>query len=277
MKQPKAPLNDQIIIVVSRLVDDAQKETREPSHSDLEFQIQRAGLTQADPKSQGLVVGKAKRVRGTLQWALDKNLDAGERLVAALLSLVQGCGGFRNGSPNFVGHDAIRDAQSAFRAVGVLLGEDGELSQEVLEGISGIPLTEALQQYIRRAKRGVQDAALLVGTSKDLLEATAAHVVVETWGSYPQHANFPTLLGQAFTALDLATTETPIKPGEHPRKHVERALFATGCAVNKLRNREGSGHGRPWISTVSPAEARTAVELMGTVSEFLLEMLKSKK
>lgn len=31
----KAPLNDGIIIAVSRMVDDAQVETREPSHSQI--------------------------------------------------------------------------------------------------------------------------------------------------------------------------------------------------------------------------------------------------
>jgi hypothetical protein len=53
-----------MIIAVARLVDDAQTETREPSHSDIEFQIRRARLTQGDPKAQGQLVGKAKRVRG---------------------------------------------------------------------------------------------------------------------------------------------------------------------------------------------------------------------
>ena len=69
MSTNKAPVNDAIIVAVARLVDDAQSGTREPSHSDLEFQINRAGLSDGDPKVQGQVVGKAKRVRATLSWA----------------------------------------------------------------------------------------------------------------------------------------------------------------------------------------------------------------
>lgn len=63
MSPNKAPVNDAIMVAVARLVDDAQSGTREPSHSDIEFQINRAGLGPGDPKTQGQPVGKAKRVR----------------------------------------------------------------------------------------------------------------------------------------------------------------------------------------------------------------------
>jgi hypothetical protein len=49
--RPRAPLNDAIIVALARLVDDSQTETREPSHSDIEFQINRAGLAAGDPKA----------------------------------------------------------------------------------------------------------------------------------------------------------------------------------------------------------------------------------
>jgi len=39
MSSNKAPVNDAIIVAVAQLVNDAQSGTREPSHSDLEFQI----------------------------------------------------------------------------------------------------------------------------------------------------------------------------------------------------------------------------------------------
>jgi hypothetical protein len=56
-----APLTDSVILAAARLVDDAQSEIREPSHSDLEFQINRVRLTAGDPKAQGQLVGKSKR------------------------------------------------------------------------------------------------------------------------------------------------------------------------------------------------------------------------
>ena len=54
-----APLNDAIIIAVAQLIDDAQSDRRDPSHSDIEFQIERAGLAGGGPKHQGQTVGKA--------------------------------------------------------------------------------------------------------------------------------------------------------------------------------------------------------------------------
>jgi len=268
-----APLSDRVIISIARLVDDAQAETRAPSHSDLEYQINRAGLRQADPNQNGQVVGKAKRIRAVLGWALEQNPEAGEKLVAGLIAHLQGCGGFRASSPNCCGAEAIADAQSTFKAEGFVLASDGDLRAAVLDNLAGTDLTAALNAYVLRAKRGSDDGALLTGTGKDLLEATAAHVIQEVYGSYPQTANFPTLLGQAFSALGLATTQDKELPGEPPQKRVERALFALGCAINGLRNKQGTGHGRPWLPTVSPAEARAGIESMGIIAERMLAAL----
>ncbi len=44
-RNPIAPLSDAIIVAISQLVDDAQADHRDPSHSDLDFEIKRAGLT----------------------------------------------------------------------------------------------------------------------------------------------------------------------------------------------------------------------------------------
>lgn len=266
---PRGPLNDSTIVAIARLVDDAQAATREPSHSDLEFQIARAGLTSGDPRAQGQTVGKAKRVRAVLSWALDNDPDNGEILVAAMISMIRAKGGFRRESPNFVGVEALTDLTEAFRAEGYILTAEGEL-QPSIETLSGTELTTALEAYVRRARRGSEDAALLVGTGKDLLEATAAHVLYARYGEYPQHANFPTLLGQAFTALGLATPLDPSQVSEPPQRRLERALYEAGCAVNSLRNKQGTGHGRPWNTTVSDNEARAAVQLIGIVAGFLL-------
>jgi hypothetical protein len=215
-------------------------------------------------------------IRGTLSWAMEHNPAAGERLVSNLFSLVRVCGGFRPDSPNYVGEQAIRNAQGAFRVEGYDLTSDGELRPSVLDNLAGIPLTEALESYVRRAQRGITDAALVTGTGKDLLEATAAHVIKERYGTYSPSANFPTLLGQAFIAVGLSTPQDPCVPGEPPQKRLERVLYEVGCAVNHLRNKEGTGHGRPWLPSVSNAEATIAVELMGSVAKLLLEAHKRK-
>jgi len=276
-KHRNAPLTDAIAVAVARLVDDALTETRSPSHSELEFRINRAGLKEADPNQQGNVLGKAKRVRAVLSWALEHDPERGERLVAQLIAHVQACGGFRPSSKNYVGSEAIENARGAFRPSGFKLGSDGDLRPMVLDSLSGAALTDALKAYVVRAKRGVEDAALLTGTGKDLLEATAAHIVQEIWGSYPGTANFPTLLGQAFSALGFATPHDKAQSGEPPRLRVERAMYELGCSVNGLRNKQGTGHGRPWLPTVTQAEARAAVESIGVIAERMLAALEQNK
>src|SRR5207249_1383180 len=141
-----------------------------------------------------------------------------EIFIAALIALIRGKGGFREGSPNFVGRDAITAAADVFSTEGYLLTDDGDLQPTALETLPRAQLTAALEAYARRARRGSTDAALLVGTGKDLLEATAAHVISERFGQYPTQADFPTLLGQAFTVLGLATSQTPRQQGEPPQR-----------------------------------------------------------
>ena len=268
------PLTDTILVAISRLIDDAQVETREPSHSDIEYEIRRMNLQGGDPKTHGQVVGKAKRVRSTLSWALENSPDNGARFVVNLVSHVKACGGFREGSSNFVGKEAIQNAISAFKTVAFELTLDGEIFPLLLDNLEGAELTTALEAYVRRAKRGADDAALVTGTGKDLLEATAAHVLVEKWGNYSHSANFPTLLGQAFVALGFATPQDTPQPGEPAARKIEGALYEAGCAVNSLRNKEGTGHGRPWVPSVTLDQAKLAVQQMGIIAEYMLATLK---
>ena len=267
-----APVNDSIIIAVAQLIDDAQTERRDPSHSDLEFLIRRHGLTAGDPNSQGQTVGKAKRVRATLSWALESEPSSGGAFVLSLLSLIRGHGGFRDASPNYVGKHAVENCIAAFSSEGYEFNTDGELRLKVLDSLSGIDLTEALQAYVRRAKRGAEDAALVTGTSKDLLEAVAAHILQQRYGGYSATSNFPTLLGQVFVALGLATPHNPVQPDEGPNCRIERAMYELACGINQLRNKQGSGHGRPWLPTVTDAQARMSIETMGIIAERLLSL-----
>jgi hypothetical protein len=265
-------LTDAIIAALASLVDDSQSPTgsRQPSHSEIEDQFRRSGLMQADPNQLGRPIGKAKRVRGVLHWAIEHDIEKGERLVYLLVALVRGVGGFREGNGNFVGSDAIQDLRDAFASEGFNLSETGELLPVVLDTLSGQVLTEALHAYVRRARRGILDAALVTGTGKDLVEAVAAHVLVRRFGAYSHGDNFPTLVGQAFVALGLCAVK---KSSLTAQEQLDLALYDLACAVNRLRNREGTGHGRPFLATVTPAQARTAVQSMGLVAARLLDAL----
>lgn len=268
------PITDLIVAAISKMVDDSQAEGyREPSHSDLEFYIGRAGLTLADPRAQGQVVGKAKRVRAVLSWALDNDQTSGGKLTETLISKIRASGGFRETSTNFIGHDVIRQAIDAFETEGFSLSRDGALQPKSLDSLRGKDLTAALRSYATRAQKGSEDAALVTGTGKDLLEATAAHAITIKYGSYPQQANFPALLGQAFVALGIATPEDPQSSSEPPHRVLERGMYQCAVGVNRLRNKEGTGHGRPWVPGLSETEAKAAIEIAGVVAGYMLDKL----
>ena len=268
-KDSAAPLTDAVIAALARLMDDRQS-VRQPSHSEIEDQFRRADLIHADPNRQGKPIGKSKRVRGILQWAIENDIEKGEKLVFLLVAQIRGVGGFRDGSANYVGAEAIQDLRDSFASEGFNLAESGELIPVILEAIEGQALTEALKAYVRRARRGVLDAALVTGTGKDLVEAVAAHVLVHRYGSYPERDNFPTLLGQAFVAVGFCAMK---KPNPTAQEQLDLALYELACAVNRLRNREGTGHGRPFLPSVTQSQARTAVQCMGLVAARLLESI----
>jgi len=271
----KIPLDDAISNAIARLVNDSQQdEKRNPSHYEIEFEIQKAGLLEFDPNKTGSKpVGKMKRVKTVLIYALESNIEKAEKLSCSIINLVRSNGGFRKGSPNYVGESEILTLQELLKKKGILLSLDGNLSQLILEGLSAVEMTEALKNYVERAQKGHEDAALIVGTSKDLLEAVAAHVIQEKMGTYPSTANFPTLLGQAFIMLGMATSQDKKVDGEHPRKEIERNLFDLACSVNRLRNKQGTGHGRPFLPDLSNDEAIEAIKIMGIVSNRLLNKM----
>jgi hypothetical protein len=270
-----APISDAIVNVVASMLDDAGA-TRAPSHWDLEQRFKQADLLAADPHADpaNAKVGKRKRVHAVLSWALDNAESQGEKLVGLLLALIRSVGGFRPASENFIGLEAIRNAQEVFRSEGFTLSEDGELLQQLLDNLEGSVLTKALSRYVQRARKGANDAALVTGTGKDLMEATAAHIVDLRTGGYTGREHFPELLMKAYTCLGLCIDSGS---AQSPQDRVDAGLFQTALAVNNLRNREGTGHGRPFLSGVTVSQSRIAIGAMGLVAERLLVMLKENR
>lgn len=272
------PLNDGILYALAVMVDDSQSGARrDPSHSDLDFLVNQCGLSKGDPKNQGLTVGKEKRVRATLSWALEYEVTGGQRFVGQMVGFIRSRGGFRSDSPNFVGVEPIRNLRIEFAKEGYDLAEDGDLRPKVLDNLAGRDLVQALQNYVRRAQKGSEDAALVTGTGKDLLEAVAALVLLEVNNVTAPPHNFPTLLGQAFIALGLKTSADKATDGEPPQYRMQRGLFEAALAINTLRNKQGTGHGRPWLPQVTETEARHAIQVMGIVADMILTFMEGRR
>ncbi|MGH2554515.1 MAG: abortive infection family protein [Actinomycetota bacterium] len=251
-----------------------------PSHEELTLMFRRAGLTSSDPLVRATEsVGKKVRVRTVVADAASFHPEEGDRLVADLLGALRACGSFLPGAKNYPGNEAVHALQAAFDREGYILDDDGNLRPKALENLQGAALTEALTAYVRRALQGDSDAALLVGTAKDLAEATARHVLVETRGAYEHQASFGTTLTIAFEQLGLATPPVSVLSSldSDPVKAMQQALFLATLAGNQYRNREGTGHGRPLPSQAQPRDARLATEIAGVVSGLLLESMTPSK
>jgi hypothetical protein len=270
-------LTDTLVHAAARLVDDYVS-PRNPTHSDLEAWIRRAGLGAGDPHADPAQrVGKEKRVRETLLWALDNDPAAGASAVVSFINLVRAQGGFRPDSPNYCQSDPIESLIAAFAGEPVELTTDGVLRPRRLEGLSTREITEVLRSYVDRARRGMEDSVLLVGTDKDLMEAVAGHVLTERFGGYSEQLDFPTLLGQAFVAVGLEALRPKQEVGgmTGASTALSTSIYELGCAINRLRNKGGSGHGRPFLTSLSDSQVRAATEGAGLVAGFLLDALSS--
>lgn len=264
-------LSDEVALAIAQFF----AEGHGPSHDELDRLIARAHLAHVDPRMTDPVAGKVKRVRAVLLYATSNDEDAGQRLVGSLIPALRASGSFRSGDDNYAGDTNIQALQDALSAVGFDLTADGVVNPKSMEGLHGTDLTNALQALVKRARSAGDDAALRIGTAKELAEATARHVLVERVGSYPPHGNFQATLYQAYTVLGVAAPDLAdlgALSGD-AWESVERALFILACAVNRYRNEAGTGHGRPQTSTASQSQGRLAAEASALVSELLLSQL----
>jgi hypothetical protein len=245
---------------------------RPPSHDELTRLFKETKLSKGDP---GTPVGKVKRMRAVVDYALANDRAAGGRLVNRLIKAVRAIGGFRSDSSTYIGEDVYRNLRDAFQSRGFELDADGELRPRLLDNVPESEKHEVLGTYVRRIREGAKDAPLVTGSGKDLLEATARTVLHSTGTSYSGH-DFPGILFHAFDALNLSTPEIPAmeafrqKLSNNPGERIQQVLYLLGCEVNKLRNAQGVGHGRAFPATVSDQEAKTAAQAMALISELLL-------
>lgn len=267
---PKVPFSPELASVIDQLVD----RDRPPSHDEIGRLFTRVGVGSADPATGGAVIGKVKRVRAVASWCLTNNPSAGGELLEGLVEAVRAEGGFSAGTDQFVGNDVLANLRRGLESVGFTIEDDGTLAPRLLENVPELERDLTLVQYATRIRRGSTDSPLVTGTGKDLLEATARHVLVKTGGTYDERIGLPATLMQAYTALGLTPPPGQLLTGEvldpNPAAQLEQAVFLLAVAVNRLRNAQGTGHGRPFPSTVTDRQAELATQAIALASELLL-------
>ncbi|MFN5540370.1 MAG: abortive infection family protein [Candidatus Melainabacteria bacterium] len=265
------PLEEEIIYSLSELFNDRGQ--KQPSHAEIKNVIERGGLSYPETSE-----GKSKKIQTVLFQAYEnERYKEGGNISLSLCKLLKAKGGFIKETKNYVGDDPIASFRSILRQYNFILSSDGYITPVALEGLEGRELTEVLLKYAKRAQKGIEDAALVVGTGKDLIEATAKHVLVELGNSYSEHKNFEFLLAQCFMALGMKTSEDKSDANERKTHEIERHLFSLALSINRLRNKEGIGHGRPFISELVEDESKIVIELVGVITEKILLQLKKQK
>lgn len=139
--------------------------------------VRREGLAALDPgpSSDGVQIGKMKRVRAVLLSAVGRYQSQGESLVAALVAAVRAKGGFRPGDSNYPGPSSVGALRAALRTEGFELDDQGNILPLSLGSLDGRRLSDALRLYVQRARRGADDPPQVIGTVKSLEEAAASH------------------------------------------------------------------------------------------------------
>jgi hypothetical protein len=173
-----------------------------------------------------------------------------------------------------VGDAVIENLRRGLQGVGYTIDNGGELARQLLDNVPEVEQHAALSQYASRLRRGATDDPLVTGTGKDLLEAAARHVLVAHGGSYDPRMGFAGTLVSAYTALGLSVPPGALIHGEgldpDPVGQLQQAVFLMAVAVNRLRNQQGTGHGRPYLPSVSARQAELATQATALATELLL-------
>lgn len=136
---------------------------------------------------------------------------------------------------------------------------------------------DAILEQLHRIQRAIPtDAALAVGSAKELIESTAKAVLIERGRPIDEKADLPALVKEAQQALSLHPSQTTVGPdGTDAVKRILGAASSIAIGVAELRNRGyGTGHGAAGPRTgLTTRHAHLAVNAAITWCELLLDTL----
>lgn len=241
-----------------------------PSHTRLTNAFKAAGYSEFDSYDPSTSTpNKQTRVQNVLAGAIKRPEKARDLLEALLIDL-RIAGQF---AENETQDSDVVSAARALRRAGWELSTDGYLAP-----LGDIDLATggrlALDEQINRLRRATDDPGLLIGSSKDLLEATAKFVLKEVGMEQPESANFGQLWYIARERLGvLPESVTSETPGAKHIKSILGGSWMIAEKVNELRNLQGAGHGRTLPTGVTAEVALLVVRQACLVAEFMLTTL----
>lgn len=241
-----------------------------PSHTALTSAFTQGGYGDDDPYD-GSLPNKERRVQVVVAAAARRPRRARE-LVEALLTVLR-VGGAFDAEREAHDRDAVRTLQRALHRLGWQLDEDGYLSPLGVADLTtgGRP---ALDETLERLRRASEDSALLLGTAKDMLESVVKFVLDELSVPYGPNTSFDELWFHARDRLGIHPKQVAAnQPGAAAIQAVLQSAWTIAEATNKIRNLQGTGHGRTLPTGVTREMALFVVREACSVAEFVLTTL----
>ena len=223
-----------------------------------------------NPNAQG--TNKQQRVLTALRTAQREPTRA-RTLVDELLSTLRVAG--------LIGEEAsgenVDRLKRALASSGWYLTEDGYLQPfgNVDLDTGGRP---ALEEQVDRLRRSTSDPALLIGTAKELLESVSKFVLEELGIPVGNKMSYDQLWHLARERLGVLPQQVdPNLPGVEAIRAIHQSTWNIADQINKLRNLQGTGHGRTLPSGVSEDLAMLVVREAATVADYMLARLDREK
>jgi len=270
-----APLSEEIAVALSRFF----LQGAGPSHSQLDEIFRRCRAARFDPARDGAqTVGKERRVRAVLSESAAATDVDHTRLVTDLVARLRAAGCFDSDSASYAGLPAIEGAQRAFQSAGWALSESGTIGPLVLAGLDSKRLRPAINAQLERVRNAPQDAALLIGTAKELLEATGRYALEELGQPARPNASFDELVYIARERLHILPEQVDATDEATKMiREVYDGLWKIARAVNLLRDYEGTGHGRTKMASTPSYTARVIVQAVALLAQLMISTLDARR
>ena len=264
----RTPWVTDVALSLSRLME----QTWYPSHGGLDGIFSKLAIDAPKRDSQGVDVNKVKRLREAFVQADSHGESAAARLVSEIVAEMRFKGVFS--STDDQTQELVGGLRTSLARAGALLREDGRLESLAL----GPAIEAGGRQTIDRLQQRLRDPQLdpgaILGTSKDLLEATAKHLLKEHNPAVVA-GDMPGVVGQAMRAAGLTTKPSEIdSTNAKAVAALRQQVIRTAEAVTKTRNTGGDGHGHLEPTDVSPELANYIRHLTLAAVTYLLDEVK---
>lgn len=238
-----------------------------PTHNDLDIAFRRAGVS--SPQGDGVwSISKAKRVLAAFDQTDGDTSGHLEALIRSLTTALTTKGVFE--WPDERTKSLLEQLRKQLDRIGWGLSEAGTLTPL---GIIDVQVRgrDALEQQLKRLRDSGDDISLMLGAAKDALEAAAKFVLEERGQSYQPDESLDALVNRAMKLAGISTRPADVtSEASKALATINQTVPKIAEAVRKVRNDQGSGHGRTAMATMSKAEAAFIRDLTLSVVQFVL-------